>query len=161
MEAVTFLISAREVYFIFSPTERTSETENQPPPPLRPLRATIAPGKSPTRLLPWILSGVLNLSGTRTPDPIIREDSSVIEVSLSFEGPDVGSISALATILPTTTTSSWNMVIKSARSVEEREVLLSRRPDRKVPGDYNAGGQFRPYRQSFRPGLRKSRTHQR
>jgi len=108
-----FFFSVREMCLKFPPTERTSETENQPPPPLWPLRATIAPGKNPTRLLPWILSGVLNLSGTRTPDPIIRDDSSVIEASLIFEGPDVASISAFATILPTTTTSSWDMVIKS------------------------------------------------
>lgn len=159
MEAATFFISVREMCLKLPPTERTSETENQPPPPLRPLRATIAPGKNPTRLLPWILSGVLNLSGTRTPDPIIRDDSSVIEASLSFEGPDVASISALATILPTTTTSSWDMVIKSARSGEGGEVLLWRRPGRRVPGCCNAGGQFLPYRQSFRPGLCKSRTH--
>ena len=138
--AVTYSMSVRETCWRFLPTESTSETENQPPPPLRPLSATIAPGKNPTRVLSWILSGVLNLRGTRTPDPIIRDDSSAIEASLSFDGPDAVVSSALATTLPTTTTSSWYMVIESARSTEGREVLLSQRPDRKVPGGRNVGG---------------------
>ena len=47
----------------------------------------------------------------RTPDPIIRDDSRAIEASLSFGMTDVAAVSELATILPTTTTSSWHMVI--------------------------------------------------
>lgn len=60
-------------------TVMTSETENQPPPPFFPFRATIAPGNKPILACPLgpprTLRSGINLRGTRTPDAIFRDDS--------------------------------------------------------------------------------------
>lgn len=69
-------------------TDSISSTRKKPPPPLRPRSATIAPGKKltpPTPLTPPrnFVSGAKRI-GTRTPDPIIREDSRTTDDSLSL-----------------------------------------------------------------------------
>lgn len=91
-------------------TDNISFTRKKPPPPLRPRSATIAPGKKlipPTPLIPPrnLVSGAKRI-GTRTPDPIIRDDSRTKDDSLSFAPDD--DTSASWTILPTMVLVSWH-----------------------------------------------------
>jgi hypothetical protein len=106
-------------------TDKTSFTENQPPPPFLPLRATMAPGNTLTLACPFgpprILKFGANLSGTRTPDPIIRDDSMQRLVSLSFPEPEEASASTV--IRPTTTTSSYES-LATLRNSETRLTSL-------------------------------------
>ena len=100
-------------------TDKTSFTENQPPPPFLPLRATMAPGNKLTLACPFGPPRTLkfgeNLNGTRTPDPIIRDDSTQRLVSLSFPEPEEASASMV--IRPTMITSSYDSLATS-RSYE-------------------------------------------
>ena len=90
-------------------TARISVTRNHSPLPLRPLSATIAPGKKPAPCAPFLASRTLtlvsNLRGTRFPDPIARDVSRIIDASFSFTEP-ADEASASSAIRPTTTISS-------------------------------------------------------
>ena len=109
-------------------TANISAAKNDPPPPFLPFSATMAPGNMPCPPTPRgprrTLTAGSNRRGTRAPEPIMREDSSINEASFSLTAAE--DVSESRTIRPTTTTSSCTLgeYIESIPHKESRKTYL-------------------------------------